>query len=418
MFKWIQENFWLPTLYLAITSFLVFGGIDLVLGDLKALIPGAAFAAAIFFARRLPWLSIALVVLGEGLGIVLGLTPTLSALSVVCVLLVLSAFGSAAVRITALVVFMVVASVVIWFLSFGPFATFATLGIDMRSDQRVVAFATALLLTYGWLALAWILGRLVFVRVQHVGSPMDRALTLLSQAKLNFELAKQNERMDIVRDLSELLIQRVGAVLSLTEGGAYAVKQNPAVAGRVLERASEAAKSAQLELRRLFDLLHTDSLSGGLTPRLADLDALVVAYRELGYNTEMRTEGDPFRLDEGAEMCLYRIVFDALENVRKHAPRGTNITIEFTWVSPGLQLMIKDNGVETEARSEVVEFSEGYGIEEDFAALVQQIDGATLGAMRERASLYEGSVEATAEPGVGFTIAAIFPALQKVVEGK
>jgi signal transduction histidine kinase len=418
MFKWIQENFWLPTLYLAITCFLVFGGIDLVLGDFKALIPGAAFASAIFFARRLPWLSIALVVVGEGLGVVLGLTPTLSALSVVCVLLLVSAFGSAAVRITALAVFMVVASVVIWFLSFGPFATFATLGIDMRSDQRIVAFATALLLTYGWLALAWILGRLVFVRVQHVGSPMDRALTLLSQAKLNFELAKQNERMDIVRDLSELLIQRVGAVLSLTEGGAYAVKQNPAVAGRVLERASEAAKSAQLELRRLFDLLHTDSLSGGLTPRLADLDALVVAYRELGYNTEMRTEGDSFRLDEGAEMCLYRIVFDALENVRKHAPRGTNITIEFTWVSPGLQLMIKDNGVETEARSEVVEFAEGYGIEEDFAALVQQIDGATLGAMRERASLYEGSVEATAEPGVGFTIAAIFPALQKVVEGK
>jgi signal transduction histidine kinase len=259
---------------------------------------------------------------------------------------------------------------------------------------------------------------LVFVRVQHVGSPLDRALTLLSQAKLSFELAKQNERMEIVRDLSELLIQRVGAVLSLTEGGSYAVKQNPAVAGRVLERASEAAKSAQLELRRLFDLLHTDSLSGGLTPRLADLDALVIAYRELGYNTELRNEGDSFRLDEGAEMCLYRIVFDSLENVRKHAPRGTNITIEFTWVSPGLQLMIKDNGVETEVRSEIVDLVEGYGIEEDFAALVQQIDGATLGAMRERAALYEGSVEATAEPGVGFTIAAIFPALQKVVEGK
>jgi signal transduction histidine kinase len=165
-------------------------------------------------------------------------------------------------------------------------------------------------------------------------------------------------------------------------------------------------------------LLHTDAISGGLTPSLADLDALIVAYRELGYNTEIRTEGESFRLDEGAEMCLYRIVFDALENVRKHAQRGTNITIEFTWVSPGLQLMIKDNGVESEARSDVVDFAVGYGIEEDFAALVQQIDGATLGAMRERAALYEGSVEATAEPGVGFTIAAIFPALQKVVEGK
>jgi len=418
MFKWIQENFWLPTLYLAATFFLVLGGLDLALAGYKTLIPGAAFAAAILFARRLPWLSISLVVIGETAGVFIGLAPTFSALSVVCVLLVVSAFGNPGVRITALVVLLAVASVVIWFLSFGPFATFAMLGITMRADQRLVAFVAALVLTFGWLALAWILGRLVFVRLQHVGSPMDRALTLLSQAKLNFELARQNERMEIVKDLSELLIQRVGAVLSLTEGGAYAVKQNPAVAGRVLERASEAAKGAQLELRRLFDLLHTDSLAGGITPRLADLEALVIAYRELGYNAELRVEGEPFALDEGAEMCLYRIVFEALENVRKHAPRGTTATVEFTWVTPGLQLMIKDNGFETEARSQVSELAEGYGIEEDFAALVQQIDGATLGAMRERAALYEGSVEATAEPGVGFTIAAIFPALRKVVEGR
>lgn len=418
MFKWIQENFWLPTLYLALAFFLVLGGLDLALVGYSTLIPGGVFAAAIFFARRLPWLSIVLLVGGETAGVLLNLTPTFSALSVACALLVISAFGSSAVRVTALVTTISIATVVIWFLTFGPYATFETIGVVMRPDQRSIAFVTALVLTAGWLGLAWLLGRLAYVRMEHVGSPMDRALTLLTQARLNFELARQNERMEIVKDLSELLIQRVGAVLSLTEGGSYAVKQNPAVADRVLARASEAAKAAQLELRRLFDLLHTDSLAGGVTPRLADLEALVIAYRELGYNAELRTEGESFGLDEGAELVLYRIVFEALDNVRKHAPRGTNVTIEFTWVSPGLQLMVKDNGFETEARSAVSDLIEGYGIEEDFAALVQQIDGATLGAMRERAALYEGSVEATAEPGVGFTVAAIFPKLLTVVEGK
>ena len=418
MFKWIHENFWLPTLYLALAFFLVLGGLDLALVGYTTLIPGAAFAAAIFFARRLPWLSIFLLVAGETAGVLLDLTPTFSALSVACALLVVSAFGSPAVRTTGLVVTIVVATVVIWFLTFGPFATFETIGVVMRDDQRIIAFVTALVLTAGWLGLAWLLGRLAYVRMEHIGSPLDRALTLLTQAKLNFELAKQNERMEIVRDLSELLIQRVGAVLSLTEGGSYAVKQNPQVADRVLARASEAARAAQLELRRLFDLLHTETLVGGVTPRLADLDALVIAYRELGYNAELRNEGEVFALDEGAEMCLYKIIFESLENVRKHAPRGTNVTIEFTWVSPGLQLMIKDNGFETQSRSQVSELIDGYGIEEDFAALVEQIDGATLGAMRERAALYEGSVEATSEPGVGFTIAAIFPKMLTVVEGK
>ena len=418
MFKWIQENYWLPTLYVALAFFLVLGGLDLALVGAQTLIPGGAFALAIFFARRLPWLSIFLVVAGETAGVLLGLTPTFSALSVACTLLVIAAFGAPVARAVAPVVFILVAGVVIWLLSFGPFATFSTIGVAMRDDQRFIAFLTVFVLTAGWLSLAWLIGRLAFVRMEHVGSPMDRALTLLSQARLNFELSRQNERMEIVRDLSELLIQRVGAVLSLTEGGSYAVKQNPEVASRVLERASEAARGAQIELRRLFDLLHTEDLSGGLTPRLADLDALVIAYRELGYNAELRIEGDPFALDQGAEMCLYKIIFESLENVKKHAPRGTNVTVEFTWIAPGLQLMIKDNGFETSSRSQVGDLIDGYGFEEDLTALVQQIDGATLGAMRERASLYEGTVEATEEPGVGFTIAAIFPRLMSVLQGK
>jgi signal transduction histidine kinase len=420
MFKWIHENLWLPTIYLAVAFFLVLDGLDVAFISPLALIPGAFFAAAILFARKLPWLSVALILTGESSGIALGLTPTFAAISVPAALLVVAAFGNRLVRNTALVSAIVGAAVVIWFLTFGQLATFESVGLVIRQDQRLIAFGASLLLTSGWLALSWILGRLAYLQMEHIGSPLDRALTLLSQAKLNLEVARQNERLEIVRDLSELLIQRVGAVLSLTEGGSYAVKQNPEVAGRVLERASEAAKSAQLELRRLFDLLHTDSVAGGLTPRLADLDALVIAYRELGYNAELRTEGVAFGLDEGAEMCLYKIVFESLDNVRKHTQRGTNVTIEFTWVDPGLQLMIKDNGIEFEARERIQlgELIEGYGVEEDLNALVQQLDGSTLNAMRERAALYEGSVEATLEPGVGFTVSAIFPNLRTVIEGR
>ncbi len=420
MFKWIQENRWLPTTYLAVAFFLVLGGLDVSLINANALIPGAVFAAAILFARRLPWLATALIVVGESVQVLLGQTPTFSTISVPVAVFVIAAFGHRAVRNSALLISLLGAGIVIWFLCFGSFATFESLGIVVSQEQMPVAFFGALFLTFGWLALAWILGRLLFVQLEHVGSPMDRALTLLTQARLNVELAKQNERLDIVRDLSELLIQRVGAVLSLTEGGSYAVKQNPEVAGRVLERASEAAKSAQLELRRLFDLLHTDAVIGGVTPRLADLEALIIAYRELGFSTEMRSEGISFKLDEGAEMTLYKIVLESLENVRKHTPRDTSVTVEFTWVEPGLQLMIKDNGVETANRAETQlnEIIDGYGVEEDLGALVQQIDGSTLNALRERAALYEGTVEATFQPGVGFTIAAIFPQLRTVVEGK
>jgi signal transduction histidine kinase len=167
-------------------------------------------------------------------------------------------------------------------------------------------------------------------------------------------------------------------------------------------------------------LLHTDAIAGGVTPRLADLDALVIAYRELGFNAALRTEGESFALDEGAEMCLYKIAFESLENVRKHAMRGTTVTIEFTWVGDGLQLMVKDNGIETanRERASIGDLVEGYGIEEDLDSLVRQIAGSTLNAMRERAALYEGNVEATRAPGVGFTVSALFPNLKTVLDSK
>ena len=174
MFKWIQENYWLPTLYVALAFFLVLGGLDLALVGAQTLIPGGAFALAIFFARRLPWLSIFLVVAGETAGVLLGLTPTFSALSVACTLLVIAAFGAPVARAVAPVVFILVAGVVIWLLSFGPFATFSTIGVAMRDDQRFIAFLTVFVLTAGWLSLAWLIGRLAFVRMEHVGSPMDR----------------------------------------------------------------------------------------------------------------------------------------------------------------------------------------------------------------------------------------------------
>ncbi|MFM1785360.1 MAG: hypothetical protein RLZZ108_384 [Actinomycetota bacterium] len=420
MFKWIHENGWLPTTYIAATMFLVFGGLDLVVLGPTALIPGAIYSLGLLFSRRLPWLTVALLIAGQSAQIVLSLTPTFSVFIIASAVLLVAAFGSGAVRAATLVATSLSSFVVLWLLTYGPYATFESIGLQIREDQKLLILCTAFVLTVGWLTLGWLLGRLAYVQLEHIGSPLDRALTLLSQARINFELARQNERLDIARDLSELLVQRIAAVVSLTEGGAYAVRTNPEAAARALTRAGEAANSAQVELRRLFDLLHNNELSKAATARLADLDALVIAYRELGYNTELSSFGEPFALDEGAETCLYKIVFESLDNVRKHTPRGTSVTVSFSWVGEGLQLLVKDNGVEFSNReqAQLGEIIEGYGVEEDVKSLIGEIDGATLSALRERAALYEGSIEAVAEPGVGFTVSAIFPNLKTVVEGR
>ena len=414
MIKWIRENNWLPTTLLALAIFLTLGGADVLVFGYLALIPSAIYALSTAFARNLPWLAIALIPIGEAAQVVLELPPVVSSIAIAASLLVLATFGTGTQRAWSVAVASVGAAAVAVLLGFGPYASFDSIGLRISTAQIPLAVMVSIVLVVGWLILASLIGRLAYVRIEHIGSPLDRALTLLSQARLSLELARQNERVDIARDLTELLVQRISAVLSLVEGGSYAASADPQAAKRVLERATESAKAAQLEVRRLYDLLHTSRISAGGAAGLDDLEPLIIAFRELGYNAELHHEGEPFTLDQGAELCIYKIIFESMENARKHCKPGTTITVDITWVESGLQVLVKDNGVEFDnrSRSALGEVIEGYSVAEDFDALVSAIDGATLSVMRERAALYEGSVDAQSVPGVGFTVSAIFPNLK------
>jgi signal transduction histidine kinase len=271
-------------------------------------------------------------------------------------------------------------------------------------------FLFGALMVISMTTLSWVAGRLLITRATHVGTTFDRAIAERMQAQQALEIAEQNERFQIARDISELIIQRVSASISLAEGGVYATQTDPATAPRILEKVAESARAGHKELRRLFDMLNKTHEITSAPPRINDLENLVIAFRQIGYNINLRHEGARFAVDEGAELAIYRIVFDALENIRKHAPIGTDITVDFAWTETGLQVLIKDNGVELRNRGLSLE-ELSYTIEEDRKALVETIVGAGLTAMSERAALYGGTIEATRIPGVGFTVSAIFPDL-------
>jgi signal transduction histidine kinase len=138
--------------------------------------------------------------------------------------------------------------------------------------------------------------------------------------------------------------------------------------------------------------------------------------RQLGYNASLTVDGHDFNINEGAELCIFKIVFESLENVKKYTPVNTDVAVNFYWTNEGLQILVKDNGIETQRRADLTpeQMLEGYSISDDLAALTQIVDGATLGALRERAALYEGSIDVTQVAGVGFTVSAFFPNLREV----
>ena len=412
MIRWIQSHNWQSSGLLAGFSLLFFGGIDLFVSDFNSIIVSAIFASAIVLASQYAWISTALIAIGSAVAIALDVKPGANGLIITLLLVLIGAFGTLAQRSTAVLVAIASGTAVLAnavFFSKHLLNSFGFTAYNGNAQISIFTFGLAMLISLN--LLAWLLGRLLITRSQHVGTNFDRAVAERTQAKLALEVAEQNQRFEIARDISELVIQRISAAISIAEGGVYATKADPSAATRILEKSAESARSAHAELRRLFDMLNKLDQVSAAPPRINDLDALVIAFRELGYNIYLKHEGTRFEISEGAELAVYRIAFDALENIRTNAPLGTDVTIDFSWTNTGMQLLVKDNGTEVANRGLSLEELQ-YTVDEDRKSLTESIRGAGITAMTERAALYGGSVEATKVPGVGFTLSAIFPNLK------
>jgi signal transduction histidine kinase len=150
-------------------------------------------------------------------------------------------------------------------------------------------------------------------------------------------------------------------------------------------------------------------------PGLRDLNPLFISYREFGYAVNYRETGPALELDDGMSLVIYRVVYDCLDNIKKHAPINTGVDVDFIWKDTALQILVKDNG--EEVRRELNSEPNEYTVSEDQKALVEHLTGPGLTAMAERVALFEGTIEFTRVPGVGFTVSAAFPNVAKYSKG-
>jgi len=417
MFGWIQDHKWLAAASFTLTTFLIFGGIDLILQGPQALIVSATLSLTVGAAIIWTPAAIPLALVGAGLEFGLGLVPVFSGLAVGLAVMLAAGKTGKATKYSLFVAANLSGLAITANTAFNFDLFRSVYGMTLTNQEgRLAAFVVGSLMVVSINLLFNLIGSLVYTRETYVGTSFDRALSERRQAQLALENAQQRERFQIARDINELIIQKTTAVLSLAEGGRYAAKSDPEAALRSLERVTESATAAHVELRRLYDMLNREQAMKAAPPRINDLDALAISYRELGYNASVRHNGQRFSLNEGAELVIFKIAFDALENVKKHCPVGTDVSIDFSWVDGGMQLLVKDNGIEVANRAEAI--LEGYSADEDYRALVEPISGVNVTAMRERAALYEGSVEVLRVPGVGFTISAIFPRIYELAPGK
>jgi signal transduction histidine kinase len=198
------------------------------------------------------------------------------------------------------------------------------------------------------------------------------------------------ERLQIARELHDVVAHAMSVIAVQAGTGRFVADGSPDLARDALASIETTSRAALQEMRRLLSVLRDeDAVAGDLLPApgLADVDGLVAATAGAGVAVDLRTCGDVVPLPSGVDLCAYRVVQEALTNVRKHA-RASRATVTIAYEPAALSLEIVDDGVG---------------------------DGAPAGGgqgqvgMRERVHLYGGDVEVGPCAGGGYRVAARLP---------
>jgi signal transduction histidine kinase len=201
--------------------------------------------------------------------------------------------------------------------------------------------------------------------------------------------AAAEERLRIARELHDVVAHAMSVIAVQAGTGRFVIEESPDVARDALATIEATSRDALQEMRRLLSVLRDDEEPSALapSPTLDDITPLVDVTERAGVRVTVRTTGAPRPLPSGVDLCAYRIVQEALTNVRKHA-RAAHATVTVSYAPTALELEVVDDGV-----GDLGPCAAGHG---------------HVG-MRERVALYGGSLEVGAANDVGYRVVATFP---------
>jgi signal transduction histidine kinase len=230
-------------------------------------------------------------------------------------------------------------------------------------------------------------------------------------------LAEQNGRLRIIRELHEVSVHDMSVIIGQADGARYAGESDPTAAVRSAAVIADVARSTLADLRRVMTVVREAEVDVDVHPALKSTRGLVKLMTEAGLRITFEETGERYELNPGAELAVYRILQESLDNALKHGGEGTQVTVVFTWTDEGFQLRVDDDGVRNELRRSGLNPNDASQhrpseIDDDLFALTGVIGGPGITEMRERTELFGGVFTSTLNAGVGFSIAASFPSIR------
>jgi signal transduction histidine kinase len=251
------------------------------------------------------------------------------------------------------------------------------------ADKRGIGDALGNLLIFGV-----ILGLGIVVRSRRAHADA-LGVELRSERRRSAEILA-DERARIARELHDVIAHNVSLMVLQAGAARQVLDTDPERVREPLLTIEATGRQAIGEMRRLLGILRASEDADARTPQpgLARLEDLVAESRAAGVPVDLTRSGRDRPLPAGVDLAAYRIVQEALTNVRKHAGPGAAARVAVDCGEREITLEVADDGPGSRGNG-----TAGHG----------------LVGMRERAALYGGEVEAATQPGGGFRVAARLP---------
>ena len=214
------------------------------------------------------------------------------------------------------------------------------------------------------------------------------------ERELLAERRTQDERSRIARELHDVVAHSVSLMIIQAGAARRSISTAPDQAEDALHSLEATGRQAMDELRRVLGVLRTSSSAipdgGRLSPQpsLRQVRELVDGDPTL-HVVLLETGVVPDDIPPSVELSLFRVVQEALTNVRKHAGQVRHVGVTVAYEPNRIKVLVVDDG-----RGASVALNEhGHG----------------LVGMRERMALCGGSVSAGPKPGGGWQVRASVP---------
>ena len=265
--------------------------------------------------------------------------------------------------------------------------------VSVLDTEDGFAYFTALSMV-AFLAAAIAAGVLIRNRERIFVDTERRAAAAEADRLAEAERAVASERSRIAREMHDVVAHSMSVIAVQAAAGREIVHANPDKAAEVFARIESVGRESLAELRRMLGVLRdTGDGDASLSPQpgIADIAAAVAQSSASGVATELVVDGRQRDLAPGIELAAYRIVQEALTNVRKHAGRTASATVRISYEPHALVVEVTDDG--SGAATSLSGIGSGHG----------------LIGMRERVEIYGGEFTSGPRPGGGYAVRAVLP---------